>query len=72
MSSTRTIECVEYIYIYIYIYVYNEQRRALRYLVYFNGISPVNIARVIAVRSAFFTDKLMAAVNTFTMRNHLH
>ena len=43
-----------YIY-YIIICAYDEQRRGLTYLVYFKGVSPVYMATVIAVRSAFFT-----------------
>ena len=47
-----------YIYIYIYIlqiniFIHAEQRRRLIYVVYFNGISPVNFATVIAVWSVF-------------------
>ena len=45
-----------YIYIYIlwiYIFIYAEQRRRLIYVVYFDGISPVNFATVIAVLSVF-------------------
>ena len=42
------------IYYNIYIYIYVEQRKRQTYLVYFNGISEVNIATVNAAGPLFF------------------